>query len=162
VTGARSVTDDTSAVLRAEGVQLGLEAADKWDAVRQSGALLVALDACEPGYADAMLERERSVSTFIGEGVAIPHGTDGSRSLVKRTALGVLQFPKGVDWDGNDVKVCVAIASSGNEHVAVLSALAQILMEPDDAERLRSARSSDDVLALLAGIGDEIHEESST
>jgi mannitol/fructose-specific phosphotransferase system IIA component len=162
VTAARSVTERTSAVLRAEGVQLGLEAADKWDAVRQSGALLVALGACEPGYADAMVEREQSVSTFIGEGVAIPHGTDESRALVKRTTLGVLQFPGGVSWDGNDVKVCVAIASSGNEHVAVLSALAQILMEPGDAERLRSARNPDDVLALLAGIDGEVHEESTT
>jgi mannitol/fructose-specific phosphotransferase system IIA component len=160
VTAARSVTDHPSTVLRAEGVQLGLEAADKWDAVRQSGALLVALGACEPAYADAMLEREQSVSTFIGEGVAIPHGTDGSRALVKRTTLGVLQFPQGVSWDGNDVRVCVAIASSGDEHIAVLSALAQILMEPEDAERLRSARNTDDVLALLAGIDDEIQEET--
>ena len=139
-------------VLRADGVRLGLAAADKWDAVRQSGALLVELGAAEPGYAEAMLERERSVSTYIGEGVAIPHGTDASRSMVTRTTLGVLQFPDGVDWDGNEVTVCVAIASSGEEHVAVLSALAQILMEPDQADRLRSSTDVDEVLALLADV----------
>jgi len=139
-------------VLRAEGVRLGLAAADKWDAVRQSGALLVELGAAEPGYADAMIEREKSISTYVGEGVAIPHGTDESRSLVTRTTLGVLQFPGGVDWDGNEVKVAVAIASSGTEHVAVLSALAQILMEPEQAEGLREAAEVDDVLALLADI----------
>lgn len=139
-------------MLRAEGVRLGLAAADKWDAVRQSGALLVELGAAEPGYADAMIEREKSISTYVGEGVAIPHGTDESRSLVTRTTLGVLQFPGGVDWDGNEVKVAVAIASSGTEHVAVLSALAQILMEPDQAEGLREAAEIDDVLALLADI----------
>jgi mannitol/fructose-specific phosphotransferase system IIA component len=149
------VAETASGVLRAEGVRLGLAAADKWDAVRQSGALLVELGAAEPGYADAMLEREQSVSTFIGEGVAIPHGTDASRALVRSTTLGVLQFPAGVDWDGNDVRVCVAIASSGEEHVAVLSALAQILMEPDQAERLRSATDPADVLDLLSGIDEE-------
>lgn len=162
MTAGHSVTDQpTRGVLSAEGVRLGLAATDKWDAVRQSGALLVELGAAEPGYVDAMLEREGSVSTYIGEGVAIPHGTDASRSLVTRTSLGVLQFPRGVDWDGNEVTVCVAIASSGEEHVAVLSALAQILMEPDQAERLRSATDPDDVLALLSGIGQDTHEETS-
>lgn len=158
------VDDQSSGVLRADGVRLGLAAADKWDAVRQSGALLVELGACEPGYADAMVEREKSVSTFIGEGVAIPHGTDASRALVRRTTLGVLQFPGGVDWDGNEVTVCVAIASGGDEHVAVLSALAQILMEPDQAERLRSATDPADVLDLLSGIDEQAshdHEETS-
>lgn len=144
-------------VLRAEGIRLGLTAADKWDAVRQSGALLVELGAVEPGYADAMLERERSVSTFIGEGVAIPHGTDESRALVRRTTLGFLQFPGGVDWDGNDVRVCVAIAAQGDEHVGVLSGLAQVLMQAEQAERLRRATRVEDVLALLATVGAGSH-----
>jgi mannitol/fructose-specific phosphotransferase system IIA component len=141
-----------SDIVRAEAVRLGCRATDKWDVVRQAGALLVETGAVAPAYAEAMLERERSVSTYIGEGVAIPHGTDESRRFVTRTALAVLQFPAGVDWDGNEVTVAVAIASSGEEHVAVLSALAQILMEPDEAERLRAAIDVDQVLALLAGI----------
>lgn len=143
---------DGSAVITREGIRLGLRAADKWDAVRQSGALLVELGVVEPAYAEAMLEREHSVSTFIGEGVAIPHGTDASRALVIRTTLGVLQFPDGVDWDGNPVTICVAIAAQGDEHVEVLSGLAEILMEPDQAEQLRQATSADDVLALLGPI----------
>jgi mannitol/fructose-specific phosphotransferase system IIA component len=153
------MADDTgrtaSDILRAEAVRLGCQATDKWDVVRQAGALLVEIGAVEPAYADAMTEREKSISTYVGEGVAIPHGTDESRKFVTRTALAVLQFPDGVDWDGNEVKVAVAIASSGTEHVAVLSALAQILMEPDQAERLRAAAEVDDVLALLADISTE-------
>ena len=144
-----------SAVLPREGIRLGLTAADKWDAVRQSGALLDELGAVEPGYPEAMLERERTVSTFIGEGVAIPHGTDEARALVKKTTLGFLQFPEGIDWDGNDVRICVAIAAKGNEHMAVLSGLAQILMEPEQAEALRSSNSVDEVLELLSGLGEE-------
>jgi PTS system mannitol-specific IIA component/phosphocarrier protein FPr len=138
------------------GIRLGLAAADKWEAIRRCGALLDELGAVEPGYAETMLERERSVSTYIGEGVAIPHGTDASRALVRRTTLGVLQFPAGIDWDGNPVTLCVAIAAKGNEHVAVLSALAQILMEPDQAARLRSSSDVDEVYGLLSGIGEDI------
>ena len=148
---------DQNGVLGREGVRLGLRATDKWDAIRQSGALLTELGAIDPGYPEAMLERERSVSTFIGEGVAIPHGTDEARSLVRKTTLGFLQFPDGIDWDGNDVRVCVAIAAKGNEHMAVLSGLAQILMEPEQAQALRSSSSVDEVLGLLSGLGEEEH-----
>jgi PTS system mannitol-specific IIA component/phosphocarrier protein FPr len=141
-----------SGVLTSDAVRLGRTASDKWDVVRQAGALLIEIGAVSPPYAEAMLERERSVSTYIGEGVAIPHGTDESREFVQRTALGVLQYPDGVDWDGDRMTVAVAIASSGHEHVAVLQALAEILMEPDQAERLRGATDPDDVVALLAAI----------
>ncbi len=140
-------------VLPRDGIRLGLTAVDKWDAVRQSGALLKELGAVEDGYPDTMLAREKSVSTFIGEGVAIPHGTDESRALVRRTTLGVLQFPDGVDWDGNTVRICVAIAAKGDEHVTVLSALAQILMDPAQAERLRTSASVEAVYELLESIG---------
>jgi mannitol/fructose-specific phosphotransferase system IIA component len=140
-------------VLPIEAIRLGRTAGDKWDAIRQSGELLDELGAIEPGYAESMFERERSVSTFIGEGVAIPHGTDASRALVRRTTLGVLQFPAGVDWDGERVTICVPIAARADEHVAVLSALAQILMDPRQAERLRSAVDPAEVHALLESIG---------
>jgi PTS system mannitol-specific IIA component/phosphocarrier protein FPr len=146
---------DQNGVLGREGVRLGLKATDKWDAVRQSGALLDELGAVEPGYPEAMIERERTVSTFIGEGVAIPHGTDEARGLVRKTTLGFLQFPDGIDWDGNDVRVCVAIAAKGNEHMSVLSGLAQILMEPEQAEALRSSSDVDQVLQLLSSIGQD-------
>jgi mannitol/fructose-specific phosphotransferase system IIA component len=142
-------------VLGRKGIRLGLSAADKWDAIRQSGALLDELGAVEPGYPETMLERERSVSTYIGEGVAIPHGTDASRALVRRTTLGVLQFPDGVDWNGQRVTICVAIAAKGDEHVGVLSALARILMEPEAAERLRTSSDVDEVYELLASIGED-------
>ena len=143
------------ASLAAEGVlvrgavRLAQHAHDKWDALRQSGALLVELGAVEAGYADAILEREGQISTYMGEGVAIPHGTDQSRGLVRRTALGFLQFPDGVDWDGETVYLCIPIAASGDEHVGVLSALAEVLVDGDSAAALREATDPDVVLALL-------------
>jgi mannitol/fructose-specific phosphotransferase system IIA component len=145
----------TNAVIGRDAVLLAQRAEDKWDALRQSGELLVRIGAVAPPYADAILERERSISTYMGEGVAIPHGTDASRVHVRRTALGVLRYPDGVDWGDGVVTLCIPIAASGEEHVAVLSALARILTEPDQAERLRSATDPDEILALLAPIDEE-------
>lgn len=122
---------------------------DKWDALRQSGALLEELGVVDEGYAAAILERETQISTYMGEGVAIPHGTDQARALVRRTALGFIQYPDGVDWDGETVYLCIPIAASGDEHVGVLSALAEILVDDVSAAALRSATNIDDVLALL-------------
>jgi PTS system mannitol-specific IIA component/phosphocarrier protein FPr len=143
-------------VLSKDAIRLGLSAVDKWDAIKQSGALLDELGAVEPGYPAAMLERERSVSTYVGEGVAIPHGTDAARALVRQTTLGVLQFPAGIDWDGQPVTLCVAIAAKGEEHVAVLSALAQILMEQEKAAVLRTSSTVDEVYRMLAVIGESV------
>ncbi|TQK42460.1 PTS system IIA component (Fru family) [Streptomyces sp. SLBN-118] len=145
-------------VLPREGIRLGLSADNRWDAVRQCGAVLEELGAVEEGYARTMLEREQSISTYVGEGVAIPHGTDASRALVRRTTLAVLQFPIGVSWDGERVTTCVAIAAKGDEHVAVLSSLAQILLEPDQAEKLRSSSDPNEIHHLLQSISKDIQE----
>lgn len=145
----------TDPVLTADCVHLGRTAADKADAISQCGQVLLAAGAVDEPYLAAMHERETVVSTYIGEQVAIPHGTDASRTHVKQTRLGFLQFPAGVDWDGNDVRVCIPIASSGDEHVQLLSALATVLLDPEKAKSLREASDVDDVLALLNPIEEE-------
>ena len=144
----------TSALLPAEGIRLGLTASDRFDAVRMSGEVLVEIGAVEPPYVEAMLERERGISTSLGEGFAIPHGTEDSRRYIRETMLSFLQFPDGVAWDDDDVLVCVGIAAVGDEHVGVLANLARVLSVPEQASRLRSAERIDDVLALL-GTGTE-------
>jgi mannitol/fructose-specific phosphotransferase system IIA component len=138
-----------AALLLPPGIRLGLTASDRFDAVRQSGQVLVEIGAVEPPYVDAMLERERLISTSLGEGFAIPHGTDESRRYIRETMLSFLQFPDGVAWDDDDVIVCVGIAAVGDEHVGVLANLARVLMVPEQAARLRDARTSEDVLAVL-------------
>lgn len=145
-------------LLSADGVRLGQKAANRDEAVQQCGELLVQLGAVEPAYVDTMHLRERSISTFLGEGVAIPHGTDESRVFVRRTTLAVVQYPDGVEWgdnSGNQAKMCIAIAARGNEHMQVLSSLARILLDPDKAEELRSASEVDQVLRLLEPVGEE-------
>lgn len=137
-------------VLSREGIQLGLATVDRDTAVDQAGAALVALGAVEEGYPATMHEREAMVSSFVGEGVAIPHGTDAGRAMVRRAALAVLQYPEGIDWDGQTVHLAIAIAAAEDEHMAVMSRLAQVLLEPDAVQRLRTTSDPDDVLALLA------------
>ncbi|WP_026117359.1 PTS sugar transporter subunit IIA [Nocardiopsis alkaliphila] len=141
-------------VLNADAIRLGRTARDRADAIDQCGHLLVESGAVEPGYVRAMHEREASIPTFMGEGVAIPHGTDASRALVRRTALAIVQFPEGVDWDGPTVHVAIAIAASGEEHLKVLSSLAGVLADPERAARLRSATDPEEVLELLAPAAD--------
>ena len=145
-----TLSPEPRAILEPSAVRLGLVARDKADALRQCGAVLVEIGAASPPYTDALFEREESVSTYIGEGVAIPHGTNESREHIERAAIAFLQFPDGVDWDGNQVQVCIAIASRSEEHVDILQSLAAVLMVPESAAALREASSIDDVIALLS------------
>jgi mannitol PTS system EIIA component len=136
-------------LLTTAAVLLGQQAADFEEAIRQVGAVLVAVGAVEPSYVDSMLERERSISTFIGEGVAIPHGTLAGKDSVLRDALAVVQFPRGVDWHGDQAELCIGIAAVGDGHIGILSQLAELLMDDDRAAALRSASTAEEVIALL-------------
>lgn len=152
------MTDESTPLtelLAESSINLTATATGRDDAIRQAGEALLAAGAIEPSYIDAMLERENSVSTFVGEGVAIPHGTLAGKDAVKSDALVLLRFPDGVDWDGNDVSVAIGIAAKGNGHIALLSQLATILLEPEKAEALRNATTTEQVYELLASDDDE-------
>lgn len=138
-------------LLACNAIRLDERAGSRDEAIRRCGAVLVEVGAVAPAYVDAMLAREQSVSTYLGEGVAIPHGTLHSKESVQRDTLAVLRFPDGVDWDGFDVRVCVAIAAAGDGHVDILSQLASVLMDPAQAQRLRESTSVDDVITILEG-----------
>ena len=146
---------ETTQVLGADAVRLGLAATDKLDALRQCGAVLVEIGAATEEYAAAILEREESVSTYMGEGVAIPHGTDASREHIKRAAIAVLQFPDGVDWNGKVAKLCIAIASRSDEHIGILQSLAMVLSDKEKAARLRETTDVNEVLELLTAEDEE-------
>lgn len=136
-------------ILAPGSVRLGLASTTKEEAIRACGLVLVEAGAATPDYIDGMLAREQQVSTFLGEGVAIPHGTNESRAFITAPALGFLQFPDGIDWDGNDVRLCIPIASASDEHLEILANLAGVLMDPEAARRLRDTTSVDEVVQLL-------------
>jgi PTS system mannitol-specific IIA component len=136
-------------LLAEASITLDASATGRDDAIRQAGAGLMAVGAVDESYVDAMIDRENSVSTFMGEGVAIPHGTLGAKDSVKADALSLVRFPDGVDWDGNDVRIAFGIAAKGNGHIALLSQLATVLMDPEKAAALRAATTVDQVYAML-------------
>ncbi|MEU8201213.1 PTS sugar transporter subunit IIA [Streptosporangium sp. NPDC049046] len=130
-------------------IRLAASAASRDDAILQCGEALLAVGAVESEYIDTMLERERSISTYVGEGVAIPHGTLAGKDAVLYDAISFVRFPEGVDWDGEQVTVCIGIAAKGDGHVRLLAELAQILMDPDQARALREATEVAEVVRLL-------------
>jgi mannitol PTS system EIIA component len=136
-------------LLAVGSIDLDATATSRDDAIRQAGAGLLAVGAINEAYVDAMIDRENSVSTFMGEGVAIPHGTLAAKDLVMSDALSLVRFPDGVDWDGNDVRLAFGIAAKGSGHIALLSQLATVLMDPEKAEALRAATTTQQVYALL-------------
>lgn len=142
-------------LLAEASINLDASASGRDDAIRQAGAALMAVGAVDGAYIDAMIDRENSVSTFMGEGVAIPHGTLAAKDSVVSDALSLVRFPDGVDWDGNDVRLAFGIAAKGNGHIALLSQLATILMDPEKAEALRGATTTEQVYALLESAEDD-------
>lgn len=152
---AEVASGDLAALLDRRSIRLDETAANREDAIRRSGAVLVEIGAVDPSYVGAMLARERSVSTYMGEGVAIPHGTLAGKDAVRRDALAVLRFPAGVDWGGEQVVLCVAIAARGDGHVALLAQLAEVLLDPERARALREATEADEILRLLKPVDEE-------
>lgn len=145
---------DLAALLEPGAVDLEASASGRDDAIRKAGRLLVEVGAVDPGYIETMLERERSVPTYLGEGVAIPHGTLAGKDLVRRDALSFQRFPGGVDWDGQQVEVAIGIAAAGDGHVDLLARIAQLLLDPDQAAALRAVTSYEELSGLLGGSGE--------
>ena len=126
--------------------------ADDWrDALDQAAEALVEAGRVAPGYRDGLHAREAQSSTYLGNGIAIPHGTPESREHVKTTGVRVLQFPRGIEWhDGQRVTLLVTIAAQSDEHLDILRQLTHVLDRDGVAERLAAADSREEVIALLS------------
>ena len=115
----------------------------------RGGAALVAAGAVDDYYVEAMHERETSVSTFMGNGLAIPHGTNEAKPSIRRTAISFVRYAEPIDWNGQPAEFVVGIAGAGDDHLSVLSSLAGIFTDDDAIARLRAAGAPGDVLAAL-------------
>jgi len=145
------MTQHSLADLLAESsIVLDATAVDRDDAITQAGAALHAAGAVDADYTAAMLERERNISTFVGEGVAVPHGTLAAKDAVTRNALVLLRFADPIDWNGNDVHVVIGLAARGRGHIGLLSRLAGLLLEPERAKALREATSTEDIRRVFS------------
>ena len=140
-----------------EQIAMGQVAVDKASALRLLADRLVADGLVAEGYLDGLQAREAQGSTFLGQGIAIPHGTPQTRDLVFATGVRLLQFPDGVDWgDGQIVYLAIGIAARSDEHLRLLQLLTRALGETDLAEALRRASSADALLKLLQGAPREL------
>jgi len=137
-------------ILSKDRISLQANAADKPDAIRKAGQLLVKSGCVLPEYVDGMLKREESMSTSLGNGVAIPHGVYENREHILHTGISVLQLVEGVDW-GEDEKVymVIGIAAAGDEHVGVLSNLADAIDNEDTLTELLKTNDPDVIVKYL-------------
>jgi PTS system mannitol-specific IIC component len=122
------------------------------DAITEAGDLLVASGSVEPAYVRSMHEREKSVSTFMGNSLAIPHGTNDAKSSILASGLSFVRYPQGIDWKGKEAKFVVGVAGAGDEHLAMLSKIAHVFLDPDKVAALEAATRPSDVAAVLDGV----------
>ncbi|SFH54322.1 PTS sugar transporter subunit IIA [Pisciglobus halotolerans] len=143
-------------ILEKKNIQLNQSFQTKEEAIRAAGQLLVNNGYADQSYVDSMLERESKVSTYMGNFIAIPHGTDESKELIKASGISVLQVPDGVNFGeaGEDklVTVVFGIAGVGNEHLDILSQIAVYCSEIENVVRLADAKSEEEIIDLLGGI----------
>ncbi|WP_426140133.1 phosphoenolpyruvate--protein phosphotransferase [Pseudomonas sp. DWP3-1-2] len=143
--------------LTVEQISMAQTAVDKSAALKLLADLLVADGLVADGYLSGLQNREQQGSTFLGQGIAIPHGTPETRDLVFATGVRLMQFPEGVDWgDGQMVYLAIGIAAKSDEHLRLLQLLTRALGETDLGEALRQAPSPEALLQLLQGAPQEL------
>ncbi|MCA3914567.1 fused PTS fructose transporter subunit IIA/HPr protein [Vibrio vulnificus] len=138
--------------LTSSDITLQQSADNKLDAIKSIAAALTAKGLVEQGYVEGMLNREAQNSTFLGNGIAIPHGTTDTRDLVQNTGVAVHHFPHGVEWgDGNKVYLAIGIAAKSDEHLGILKQLTKVLSADGVEARLQQATTEQEIIALLNG-----------
>ncbi|WP_025120618.1 MULTISPECIES: fused PTS fructose transporter subunit IIA/HPr protein [unclassified Serratia (in: enterobacteria)] len=138
--------------LSQQDIHLGAAASGKQEAIRQVAAALTSAGCVSAGYVDGMLQRELQTSTYLGNGIAIPHGTTDTRDLVLNTGVQVFQFPQGIEWgEGQTAYVVIGIAARSDEHLALLRQLTHVLSDDSVAEQLAKTTSTEELRSLLMG-----------
>lgn len=142
-------------------VRLGLPSTDHLAAVREAGRLLVEAGCVRPEYVDGMLAREATMSTYLGNGVAMPHGDFGARDLVLRVGICVLQYPDGIAWGpGERATLVVGLAATEEEHLTVLMNLAEVIQDEATAADLATTTSVDTIVERLTRPVDDLDDDT--
>jgi phosphotransferase system HPr (HPr) family protein len=135
------MTTEAPEVLSRSAIVVGATAADKAEAIDQVGRILVRQGLVTEAYIDAMRSREAIISTYLGNGIALPHGTSEAQDAILRTGLAVAQFPGGVPWGDEPARIVIGLAARSEEHIGVLSRLAGVLEDAALCERLAQTDS---------------------
>ncbi|AIW28740.1 PTS sugar transporter subunit IIA [Bacillus velezensis] len=140
-------------VLAKANIKLNQTVNSKEDAIRLAGQTLIDNGYVKNGYVEKMFEREETSSTFMGNFIAIPHGTEDAKDEVLHSGISVIQIPDGVEYgDGNTAKVVFGIAGKNNEHLDILSNIAIICSEEENIERLISAKTEEELAAIFSEV----------
>lgn len=123
-------------------------------ALQEATDILVTAGAVTPAYVDAMRQREATVSTYMGNGLAIPHGTNEMKDTILDSALSVVRYDGGVDWAGEQANFVIGIAGRGDEHLEILSQIAILFSDDDDVAKLNAATTPDELYALLSAVNE--------
>lgn len=138
------------AVMTATGIKVGQAPVSKEEAIRAAGELLVAEGCVEPPYVEAMLDREKVFTTYMGMGIAIPHGTSEAKAQVKKTGITLVQYPEGVDFGDEKANLVFGIAGIGDEHLDMIQKIVQALENPEELEKMKTTDDVDWILEKLS------------
>ncbi|RIX51490.1 PTS mannitol transporter subunit IIA [Paenibacillus nanensis] len=136
-------------ILTKDKVKLNVKVNDKFEAIRMAGDLLVQAGHVPQAYVDKMVEREQVSSTYLGAGLAMPHGTNDSKPLIQSTGMSVLVVPDGVDFGGETAYLVIGLAAVGDEHMEVLSSVAVLVSEDEDMQRILASKSEEELIAIF-------------
>jgi PTS system mannitol-specific IIC component len=150
VTRAMAAATPKKKVLSADGIKLGLKSVTKEEAIQAAGELMTELGYVDASYVDAMQEREKLVTTYMGMGIAIPHGTTQAKGTVKKTGIVVLQYPDGVSFGDEKAQLVFGIAGIGDEHLDLLAKICETLEDEELLEKMKTTNSIDFVLTQLS------------
>jgi PTS system mannitol-specific IIC component len=139
-----------SDILRKENIRLGLPSVSKEEAIREAGRLLSASGYVKPGYVDAMIEREGVASTYIGNGVAIPHGVGTAKNEIDNSGIVVLQYPNGVEFEAGTAYLVIGIAGARGEHLKILTKIAEAIEDESTVHRLAQTKDVNDIYNTLS------------
>lgn len=139
-----------SLILNKNNILLNVESEGKYEAIERAGRLLADNGYVEPEYLEGMKKREEDITTYIGNGIAIPHGTSDYIKHIKKSGLVVLQYPGGVEFGpGNTAYIVIGIAGKNDEHLELLSAIALVCQEEKNVLKLRNAAAEEEIISIL-------------
>jgi mannitol/fructose-specific phosphotransferase system IIA component len=140
-------------VLTKDSILLNASAKDKYEAIEIVGGILVKQGKVDPSYIDAMKAREDMLTTYIGNGIAIPHGVGEAKEKIIKSGISVARFPEGVDFGGNKAYLVIGIAGKGDDHLNILANIASACEDGERVRKLINSASKDEIYAMLTGGG---------
>jgi mannitol/fructose-specific phosphotransferase system IIA component len=142
------------AILLPENIVMNLAKASKEEAIIAAGQMLVERGYVKDNYIQGMLEREKVCNTYIGNGVAIPHGTNASKQDILKSGIVILQYKEGIEYGDGTAYLVIGIAGIGEEHLAILAKIALKIQDPSTVDRLVQSNHVNEIYEILLEIND--------